>query len=135
MAEPFGIATGAVGIAAAFTACVDCFGYVQLGRHFRRDFQTNALALNYARLRLTRWGQAVNIYDDPKLDRPDATPAQAAKDTLHHILQLFADTEKISRKYKLNANAGDDLSTLSTDGMDPAVMALTNKIKELAIRR
>jgi len=25
MAEPFGIAAGAVGIAAAFTACVDCF--------------------------------------------------------------------------------------------------------------
>ena len=95
------------------------------------------LALNCARLRLTRWGQAVNIYDDPKLGRPDATPAeiQAAKDTLHHILRLFADTEKISKKYKLNANAGDDLSTLSTDDMDPAVMALSNKMKELAIRR
>ena len=110
MAEPFGIAAGAVGIAAAFTACVDSFGYVQLGRHFGRDFQTDILALNFARLRLTRWGQAVNIYDDPKLDRPDATPAeiQAAKDTLHHILQLFADTAKISKKYKLNTNAGDD---------------------------
>jgi hypothetical protein len=137
MAEPFGIAAGAVGIAAAFTACVDCFGYVQLGRHFGRDFQTDVLALNCARLRLTRWGQAVNIYDDPKLGRQDATPAeiQAAKDTLHHILRLFADTEKISKKYKLNANAGDDLSTLSTDDMDPAVMVLSNKMKELAIRR
>jgi Prion-inhibition and propagation len=136
MAEPFGIAAGAVGIAAAFTACVDCFGYVQLGRHFGRDFQTDVLALNCTRLRLTRWGQAVNIYDDPKLGRPDATPAeiQAAKDTLHHILQLFADTEKISKKYKLSAKPGDDLSTLSTDDMDPAVMALSNKMKKLAIR-
>jgi hypothetical protein len=108
---------------------------VQLRRHFGRDFQTYVLTLNCARLRLTRWGQAVNIYDDPKLGRPDATPAeiQAAKDTLHHILQLFADTEKISKKYKLNANAGDDLSTLSTD--DPAVMALSSKMKELATRR
>ena len=137
MAEPFGIAAGAVGIAAAFTACVDCFGYVQLGRHFGRDFQTDVLALNCTRLRLTRWGQAVNIYDDPKLGRPDATPAeiQAAKDTLHHILQLFADTEKISKKYKLSAKPGDDLSTLSTDDMDPAAMALSNKMKKLAIRR
>jgi hypothetical protein len=69
------------------------------------------LALNCSRLCLTRWGQAVNIYDDPKLGRQDATLAeiQAAKDTLHHILRLFADTEKISKKYKLNANAGDDL--------------------------
>ena len=32
MAEPFSITAGAVGIAAAFSACVDCFGYVQLGR-------------------------------------------------------------------------------------------------------
>jgi len=137
MAEPFGIAAGAVGIAAAFTACVDCFGYVQLGRHFGRDFQTDVLALNCARLRLTRWGQVVNIYDDPKLGRQDATPAeiQAAKDTLHHILQLFADTEKISKKYKLNANAREDLSTLSTIDMDPAVIVLSNKMKELAIRR
>jgi hypothetical protein len=137
MADPFGIAAGAVGIAAAFTACVDCFGYVQLGRQFGRDFQTDVLALNCARLRLTRWGQAVNIYDDPKLGRPDATPAeiQAAKDTLHHILQLFADTEKISKKYKLSAKPGDDLSTLSTDDMNPTVMVLSNKMKELAIRR
>jgi hypothetical protein len=54
MAEPFGIAAGAVSIAAAFTACVDCFGYVQLGHHFRRDFQTDLLTLSCARLRLTR---------------------------------------------------------------------------------
>jgi hypothetical protein len=56
MAEPFGTAAGAVGIAAVFTACVDCFGYVQFRRHFKRDFQTDLLILNYARLRLTRWG-------------------------------------------------------------------------------
>ena len=115
MAEPFGIAAGAVGIATAFTACVDCFGYVQLGRHFGRDFQTDLLTLNCARLRLTRWGQAVNIYENPKLGKPDATPAevQTAKNALHQILVLFADTEKISKKYRLNATAGEDLAPRS----------------------
>jgi len=95
------------------------------------------LALNCARLRLTRWGQAINIYDDSKLGRQDAAPAeiQAAKDTLHHILRLVADTEKISKKYKLNANARDDLSTLSTDDMNPMVMVLSNNMKELATRQ
>src|SRR5438046_8489859 len=137
MGEPFCIAAGAIGIAAAFTACVDCFGYVQLGRHFGRDFQTDLLALNCARLRLTRWGQAVNIYEDPNLGRPDAKPAeiQTAKDTLLQILVLFANTEKISKKYKLNAKAGDDLSILGPDDMDPAVMVVNNKMKELATRR
>ena len=69
MAEPFGIAAGAIGIASAFTACVDCFENVQLGRHFGRDFQTSQLALNCARLRLTRWGESADIYNNPKLGR------------------------------------------------------------------
>lgn len=76
MAEPFGIVAGAIGITAAFTACVDCFEYVQLGRHFGRDFQTSQLALSCARLHLTRWGESVNIYDDPQLGREDATAAE-----------------------------------------------------------
>lgn len=137
MAEPFGIAAGAVSVAAAFTACVDCFGYVQLGRHFGRDFQTDLLALNCARLRLTRWGQAINIYEDPKLGRPDANPAdiQIAKDTLLQILVLFANTERISKKYRLNAKAGDDLSILGPYDMDPGVMAINNRMRELAIKR
>lgn len=57
MAEPFGIATGAVGIAAAFTTCVDFFGYVQLRRRHGRDFQTNLLTLGSTKLRLMRWGK------------------------------------------------------------------------------
>jgi Prion-inhibition and propagation len=137
MAELFGIAAGAVGIAAAFTTCVDCFGYVQLGRYFGRDFQIYLLSLNCARLRLTRWGRAVNIYEDPKLGRRDTTTVevQTVKDTLHQILVLFANIEKISKKYKLKAKAGEDLSILAPDDMDPAVMALSNRMRELAIRR
>jgi Prion-inhibition and propagation len=136
MAEPFGIVAAAVGIAAAFTTCVDCFEYIQLGRHFGRDFQTNLLTLNCARLRLTRWGQAVNIYNDPQLGNPNASPAetQTAKDTLIQILVLFANTEKISNKYKLGPNAGV-LSVYSTTDMDPTLLALNNKMRDLAIKR
>jgi hypothetical protein len=140
IAEPFGIAAGAVGIAAAFTACVDCFEYVQFGRHFGRDFQTDLLALSCSRLRLTRWGQAVNVHDDPKLGRPDATAReiQVVKDTLYQILVLFAESVKISKQHKLSATAGEDLSTLSTlstDNIDPVFAAVNNKMRELAIRR
>jgi hypothetical protein len=79
----------------------------------------------------------VNIYEDPKLGKPDATPAevQTAQDTLYQILLLFANTEKISKNYRLNATAGGDLSILLTDDIDPAIMALNNKMRELAIRR
>ncbi|KAH8585809.1 prion-inhibition and propagation-domain-containing protein [Bisporella sp. PMI_857] len=100
MAEPFGIAS-------VFIACVDCFEYVQFGPHFGRDFETSKLALNCARLRLTRWGESVNIYDDPKLGRQDttATEIQLAKDALLKI--LCSSRTPISKKYKLTAKAGD----------------------------
>ena len=137
MADPFGIASGAVGIATAFTACIDCFEYIQLGRHFGRDFQTDQLALSCARIRLSRWGESVDIYNDPKLGRPNATATevQVAKNTLVQILELFAATEGISRKYKLSAKSGEDLSTLSTGDLDPKLIALDNKMKRLAVRR
>jgi uncharacterized small protein (DUF1192 family) len=137
MAEPFGIVSGAIGIASAFTACVDCFEYVQFGRHFGRDFQTSKLALDCARLRLTRWGESVNIYDDSKLGRQDATTTeiQLAKDALLQILVLFADTESMSKKYKLTAKAGEDLSVYSTADLDPELVVLDNKMKGLAIQR
>lgn len=137
MAEPFGIAAGAVGIAAAFTACVDCFGYIQFGRHFGRDFQTDLLALDCTRLRLTRWGDAVGIYGDSKLGNPNAGPAeiQNVKDTMFQILVLFADTEKVSKKYRLKANANKDLSALSAEDLDPMVAALDNKMRDLSIKR
>jgi hypothetical protein len=137
MAEPFGIAAGAIGIATAFTACVDCFEYIQFGRHFGRDFQTDQLALSFARLRLTRWGASVDIYNDPRLGKPDATATeiQLAKDALLQILVLFADTEGISKKHKLTAKVGEDLSAFSVGDMDPTLIALNNKMKELAIKR
>ncbi|KAL5324014.1 hypothetical protein ACEPPN_008557 [Leptodophora sp. 'Broadleaf-Isolate-01'] len=112
MAELFGIVSGAIGIASAFTACVDCFEYVQFGRHFGRDFQTSKLALDCARLRLTRWGESVNIYDDPKLGRQDATAAE---------IQLAKDAE--------------DLSAYSTGDMDLKMLVLDNKMRGFAIQR
>ena len=139
MAEAFGIVVGAVGvagavgIAAAFTACVDCFEYVQFGRHFGRDYQTNSLTLNCARIRLTRWGQAVDILNDPKMGRPDATSEQiqTVKNILYQILMLFADSAKILQQYRTS----EDLSVLSSNSIKSTFVALNNKIRELAIKR
>ena len=133
MAEAFGIVAGAVGVAAAFTACVDCFEYVQFGRHFGRDYQTDLLALNCSRLRLSRWGQAVDILNDPNMGMPDATSEQiqTVKNALYQILVVFADSAKISQQH----TTGEDLSVLSSDSMDSTFLALNNKMRELAIKR
>jgi hypothetical protein len=81
--------------------------------------------------------EAVNIYDDPSLGNPAATVTEigTAKDILLHILALFTDTEEISRKYKLTAKAGENLDLLSATDIDPALMALENRMKQLAIKR
>ncbi|USP76602.1 hypothetical protein yc1106_03876 [Curvularia clavata] len=137
MAEPFGIAAGAIGITAAFTACVDCFDYVQHSRHFGRDYQTELISLDCARLRLTRWGEAVNIHEDPNLGRPNAraSEVQVVQGALLQILVLFADTEKISNKYRLERTAGDNLALLAPNDLEPTVLGLRNKVKELAVGR
>jgi hypothetical protein len=135
MAEPFGIAAGAIGIAAAFTTCVDVFEYIHLGRRFGKDFQTSQLKLTVLRLRLSRWGEAVRIYDDHQLGNPAASEAeiQAAKDTLLQILVLMDDSNKISKKFAINGNAG----AISREEMatDAALIAVNNSMRQLAIKR
>jgi hypothetical protein len=137
MAEAFGIISGAVSIAAIFTTCVDCFGYVQLGRHFGRDFQTDLLTLNLLRLRLSRWGTAVHIYDDPQLGNPRATKSKLriAKDTLFQILVLFSDSEKTSKKFHLGATHSLVPVYKTSDIQDSMVADVNNKMQELAIKR
>ena len=80
------------------------------------------------------------MFEDDKLGRPDTTltEIQTAKDVLFQILVLFAETEKISKSYKPNGpnpQTEDDLSTLSTIYMDPAILSLNNKRKALVIKR
>ncbi|KAL6707671.1 hypothetical protein ACN47E_003792 [Coniothyrium glycines] len=134
MAEPFGIVAGAIGIASAFSACVECFGYVQQARNFGQDLQTNLLTLDGAQLRLARWGEGVGIYNDPKLGRPSATAQeiQYAKEVLIQILALFAKTSDVSKKYRSNAKPSDDLSIYKLDEMDGAVIELHGKLRDRA---
>ncbi|CAI4214764.1 unnamed protein product [Parascedosporium putredinis] len=122
MAEIFGIISGAVGIAAAFTACVDCFKYVQLGRNLARDYQTDQLSLTCAWLRLAR---------------PDATPAElrALKDCLFQILALFEESRRISSKYRSRSEAAGEASAALCEKGDSRVASLVERIKALAIGR
>lgn len=126
MAEPFGIATGAVGIATAFTAVVDCFNRIQRARHIGRDAQTNFVALKLAGLRLTRWGLAINIHSDPKLGRPSVAPAEleTVHDSLRQILTLFGNAEAILYKYSDHAETPKTLPSFSTAQLNTIAMPL-----------
>lgn len=46
---------------------------------------------------------------------------------------LFADSESISKKYKLTVRTGEDLLAYLIGDIDPKIVVLDNKIKGLAI--
>lgn len=128
------------GIGQLFTSCVTCFSYVQIGRRFGKSFQTDLLTLKVLEMRLSRWGVAVKVYDDPPLAplrQQGATDAEVevARTILQQILLIFEDSAKVSRKFKLNAKLGEDLSTLTVEDLDPATRLATNTMRDLAARR
>ncbi|ORY18352.1 prion-inhibition and propagation-domain-containing protein [Clohesyomyces aquaticus] len=116
--EAGGLAVGLVALASLFNNAVDCFEYVQLGRSFGTNFQTSLLKLDNARLRLSRWGQAVglsgNLEEVQSLQEATVQKEDIAKAErlLGQIMELFADTEKISTKYKRSVKLDDSSLTI-----------------------
>ncbi|KAK3297933.1 uncharacterized protein B0H64DRAFT_134396 [Chaetomium fimeti] len=70
MHHPFGLDFKDASLATIFATCVSCFEYALAGQPAGQA----ALKLSIARLRLTRWGEAVGIYHDGNLGEPEADP-------------------------------------------------------------
>ncbi|KAM6534585.1 hypothetical protein FALCPG4_004213 [Fusarium falciforme] len=109
MAEVFGIVTGAIGLAGLFQQCIECFEYMQLGRHFAQDFGRYQLKLDIAERRLHRWGEAVNINESPRFNAPDEddTLVQEVQAILKEIALLFQTIQKSSKRYTIKASKED----------------------------
>ncbi|KAJ1569169.1 hypothetical protein HK405_008921 [Cladochytrium tenue] len=137
MAEVFGIVSGAVGIAAIFSTCIECFDYVEVGRSFGRDVKTNQLVLVLLQLRLSRWGDAVGIDngDNPEsLQLNNGASATSkdvdvAKDVLVQILVLLQDSQKVSRKYEVPAATDENLD------VNEPLNSMCERMRKLAVRR
>ncbi|KAI8721644.1 NACHT domain-containing protein [Fusarium sp. LHS14.1] len=121
MAEVFGIVTGAIGLAGLFQQCVECFEYVQLGRHFAQDFGRYQLKLDIAKRRLHRWGEAVNINENPRFNAPDEddTLVQGVQAILEEITLLFQAVQKSSKRYNIKAPK-EDLECLAEENLQPS---------------
>ncbi|KAI9674384.1 MAG: hypothetical protein M1822_009062 [Bathelium mastoideum] len=143
MAEAAGLAVGVIALTGLFNNAVDCFELIQLGRNFGKSFQTSQLKLDNARLRLSRWGESLDLSNNTASAQSlkdkfgsDQTIDQA-KTLLNQILELFADAEGISMKYKSRTKAGDP-SLLpydpSTD-LEPAMAQLHLTIRQLSVDR
>jgi hypothetical protein len=130
VAEVFGI------VAALFNNCVDCFEYIQLGRHFGRDYERCQLRLDIAKTRLGRWGEAVKINDDPRFQSgaPIDKSVQLTQSILEEIMLLFQSACKTSKRYELVADQ-KDLAVFQDQDMKPIGRALHSRLKDLAFRR
>lgn len=112
-ANILGIATGVAGMTGLFNTGLECFDKIQHGRHFGKDFSAHDLRLAMLKLRLARWGEAVQLYDDPLLGRADATEheIQKARDILGEIHHLFEQSETISDRYQYGSTAPNGYQT------------------------
>jgi hypothetical protein len=114
MAELFGIIAGAASLAALFVPCVDCFEYIQLGRHFSQDYETYQVKLDVVWLRLSRWGLAFGLGENPNPNsqpiQPQVVATERELDTLTKVLtrllQDLLDAKKRSDEYDSDEEGG-----------------------------
>ena len=141
--EPAGLAVGVLAIAGLFNNAVDCFEYVQIGRNFGQGYQTGLLKLDGARLRLSRWGQSVGLSHELKDTQSLSQVSESAQEVnkaeqiLNQVLELFADAEGISAKFKTRAGRSEQevLVHNSQVDLEPAALTLHNKMRDLSIKR
>lgn len=138
MAETAGLVIGVVSLAGLFTNCVDCFEYVQIGRHFGKDYQRCLLKLDVVELRLSRWAEAVNSSQaqNGMTVGGSANEARKVGEILEEIITLFNDAERISAKYKAKKTSSDELAVYHYDSdLDPDIRSIHTRMRQLALRR
>jgi hypothetical protein len=136
MAELFGTVAGALSVAALFNNCVECFEYIQLGRHFRQDYERCRLKLDIAQTRLSRWGAAAVVNRRFRFATPSPTDpsTQQIQSILEEISLLFMSVQKTSRRYELGAKPGE-LALLEDGDMQPTFQALHGRLRDKVHQR
>jgi energy-converting hydrogenase A subunit M len=142
MAEPAGLAVGVFALLGLFNNAVDCFNYVQAGRDLGKSYITCQIKLSNAQLRFTRWGEAVGLPRDAEhesqLDHDtlarnfDEAKVRKAKVRISHIIQLFAEAEDVSQKYKPHGSV-PDAGVHSED--DRKALELAEQVRNMSLRR
>jgi Prion-inhibition and propagation len=104
--EPAGFAIGVACLAGAFTSCIECFEYVQLGRKFGEDYGKCVLRLDAAKVRMSRWGASVGLGAEPRTQQQISASEEEfrlARSLLEQIIDTFEDAEKLSGRFKKHA--------------------------------
>lgn len=142
MAESVGLAAGVFALVGLFNNAVDCFNYIQAGRDLGAKYVTYQIKLSNAQLRFTRWGEAVGLPCDSEgesqLDQDalarnfDEVKVSKAQTRISHIIQLFAEAEDVSRKYK-SQDSGPDAGACSD--ADRKAIELEQQVRNMSLER
>lgn len=115
--EPASLTIGVVGLASLFSTCMECFDYIQLGRAFGKDYGKCLLRLDAAKLRFSRWGEAMGIALSSQTRGTIVVPDkdfQVAQSLLQQIVESFEDAEKVSKRYQRHTELESPTSDVLT---------------------
>lgn len=140
--EPLGFAIGVAGLVTAFTTCVDCFEYVQLGRQFGQDYGKCILRIDAAKVRMCRWGAAMGLGLEPHLKRQVSASDEEmrlAQSLLEQIMESFKDAERVSERFMkhtiMQKTRTEDLLVYDPNSdLDPSYQRLHLNMRERAIQ-
>jgi hypothetical protein len=112
MADALNVTSAAIGLAALFTTCLQVWDFVDAGRAHGNNFSLLRTKLDNERILFVIWGKkmgfgskgpsgtASNDGYDERLDDPDI--ATTVKANLHHIQNIFSDTDAMIDKYGIH---------------------------------
>ena len=142
MVEPASLTIASVlALAGLFNDAIDCFEYVQFGRNFGKDFQTDLIKLDDARLRLSRWGESVGLNveirsQDMAALKPKLSSDEAVKDAterLQQISELFDVAKEASDK--LMPRPSNDDPVFQGSDMQSLASTLHGQMRQLSLNR
>ena len=100
-----GEAQGAIGLAALFSTCVECFGYFRASQRMEKDCDILLVKLDIEKTRLLVWGKTVGLLDPSIHHRSSVLSNDETIDLLQRLLRniesLLTDTDKLVKSYGL----------------------------------
>ena len=142
--EPVSFTIGVVGLVGAFTACVDCFDFIRIGRNFGEDYEMYMVKLDIVRLRFTRWGETTGMTTENEeaaaaklkslLKDPD-TEFSLVERTLGQILRLFESAAETSKLLAIKTSVMRNTTDRNTSDGPATMRHLHEVLRNLAIRR
>ena len=119
-----------IGIAALFTACIQCFEYLKAATALREDYEILLIKLELEQERLLIWGEDLGIggqdWSEVQMFKGDSKRQNLSRRCLHTIKTLLQDAETLKITYGLQ------LVTGTTNAATQSISS--NALKRLRVR-